>query len=444
MNQKTYYIETYGCQMNVYDSELVSNMMKLSGYKQTNDLEAADAIFLNTCSIREKAEETVHNRLNNFQHLKKKKPSMLIGVLGCMAQNLKDVILEDKPYVDIILGPDSYRNLPKIIKDRSKISEHLVDTKLSKFEIYDDLFPARTQGVNSWVSIMRGCDKFCTFCIVPFTRGRERSRPIDSIINEIKDGVKGGFVEFTLLGQNVNSYKTPDGKFPTLLDEVAKIEGVKRLRFTSPHPRDVDDHMLQVISKNDNICNQIHLPLQAGSDRILKRMNRTYTSKEFLNLVDKIRQYIPNCALTTDIIVGFPGETEDEFLETLSVAEKVEFNSAYMFKYSSRPGTKASQYDEQITEDEKQDRLERLIDLQLNKTLIQNKKHVGEISKVLVEKVSKKSNDQWSGRTEGGTWVVFDKTNEKIGDIIDVKIDDARGVTLFGSRTYQGYNYEVA
>lgn len=444
MNQKTYYIETYGCQMNVYDSELVSNMMKLSGYKQTNELESADAIFLNTCSIREKAEETVHNRLNNFQHLKKKKPSMLIGVLGCMAQNLKDVILEDKPYVDIILGPDSYRNLPKIIKDRSKISEHLVDTKLSKFEIYDDLFPARTEGVNSWVSIMRGCDKFCTFCIVPFTRGRERSRPIDSIINEIKDGVKGGFVEFTLLGQNVNSYKTPDGKFPTLLDEVAKIEGVKRLRFTSPHPRDVDDHMLQVISKNDNICNQIHLPLQAGSDRILKRMNRTYTSKEFLNLVDKIRQYIPNCALTTDIIVGFPGETEDEFLETLSVAEKVEFNSAYMFKYSSRPGTKASQYDEQITEDEKQDRLERLIDLQLNKTLIQNKKHVGEISKVLVEKVSKKSNDQWSGRTEGGTWVVFDKTNEKIGDIIDVKIDDARGVTLFGSRTYQGYNYEVA
>ena len=444
MNQKTYYIETYGCQMNVYDSELVSNMMKLSGYRQTNDLEVADAIFLNTCSIREKAEETVHNRLNNFQHLKRKKPSMLIGVLGCMAQNLKDVLLEDKPYVDIILGPDSYRNLPKIIKDRSKTSKHLVDTKLSKFEIYDDLFPARTEGVNSWVSIMRGCDKFCTFCIVPFTRGRERSRPIDSIINEIKDGVKDGFVEFTLLGQNVNSYKTPDGKFPTLLDEVAKIEGVKRLRFTSPHPRDVDDHMLQVMSKHDNICNQIHLPLQAGSDRILKRMNRTYTSKEFLNLVDKIRQYIPNCALTTDIIVGFPGETEDEFLETLSVADKVEFNSAYMFKYSSRPGTKASQYDEQITEDEKQDRLERLIDLQLNKTLMQNKKHVGKISKVLVEKVSKKSNDQWSGRTEGGTWVVFDKTNEKIGDIIDVKIDDARGVTLFGSRIYQGYNYEVA
>ena len=444
MKQKTYYIETYGCQMNVYDSELVSNMMKLSGYKQTNDLEVADAIFLNTCSIREKAEETVHNRLNNFQHLKRKKPSMLIGVLGCMAQNLKDVLLEDKPYVDIILGPDSYRNLPKIIKDRSKTSKHLVDTKLSKFEIYDDLFPARTEGVNSWVSIMRGCDKFCTFCIVPFTRGRERSRPIDSIINEIKDGVKDGFVEFTLLGQNVNSYKTPDGKFPTLLDEVANIEGVKRLRFTSPHPRDVDDYMLQVMSKHENICNQIHLPLQAGSDRILKRMNRTYTSTEFLNLVDKIRQYIPNCALTTDIIVGFPGETEDEFLETLSVAEKVEFNSAYMFKYSSRPGTKASQYDEQITEDEKQDRLERLIDLQLNKTLIQNKKHIGKIFKVLVEKVSKKSNDQWSGRTEGGTWVVFDKTNDKIGDIIDVKIDDARGVTLFGSRTYQGYNYEVA
>ena len=444
MSQKTYYIETYGCQMNVYDSELVSNMMKLSGYKQTNDLEVADAIFLNTCSIREKAEETVHNRLNNFQHLKRKKPSMLIGVLGCMAQNLKDVLLEDKPYVDIILGPDSYRNLPKIIKDRTNSNTHLVDTKLSKFEIYDDLFPARTEGVNSWVSIMRGCDKFCTFCIVPFTRGRERSRPIDSIIKEIKDGVNDGFVEFTLLGQNVNSYKTPNGKFPTLLDEVAKINGVKRLRFTSPHPQDVDDHMLQVMSSHSNICDQIHLPLQAGSDRILKRMNRSYTSTEFLNLVDKIREYMPNCSLTTDIIVGFPGETEEEFLETLSIVEKVKFNFAYMFKYSSRPGTKAAQYDEQISESIKQDRLERLIDLQLQNTLYQNKKLVGKTVKVLVEKVSKKSKYQWSGRTEGGIWVVFDKTNEKIGEIIDVNIDDARGVTLFGSRTYQGYNYEVA
>ncbi len=444
MDQKTYYIETYGCQMNVYDSELVSNMMKLSGYKQTDNLEIADAIFLNTCSIREKAEETVHNRLSNFQHLKRKNPSMLIGVLGCMAQNLKDVLLEDKPYVDIILGPDSYRNLPKIIKDRTKSSDHLVDTKLSKFEIYDDLFPARTEGVNSWVSIMRGCDKFCTFCIVPFTRGRERSRPIDSIVKEVENGVENGFVEFTLLGQNVNSYKTPDGKFPTLLDRIAQIDGVKRLRFTSPHPRDVDDEMLDVMVKHDNICNQVHLPLQAGSDRILKRMNRSYTSADFLALAEKIRAYMPDCTLTTDVIVGFPGETEDEFLETLSVIDKIKFNFAYMFKYSSRPGTKASQYDEQIEEDAKQDRLERLIELQLKNTLIQNRSLIGKTVKVLVEKVSKKSKDQWSGRTEGGMWVIFDRNNENIGEVINIRIDDARGVTLFGSRVYQEYNYEVA
>ena len=444
MDQKTYYIETYGCQMNVYDSELVSNMMKLSGYKQTDNLEIADAIFLNTCSIREKAEETVHNRLSNFQHLKRKNPSMLIGVLGCMAQNLKDVLLEDKPYVDIILGPDSYRNLPKIIKDRTKSSDHLVDTKLSKFEIYDDLFPARTEGVNSWVSIMRGCDKFCTFCIVPFTRGRERSRPIDSIVKEVEDGVQNGFVEFTLLGQNVNSYKTPDGKFPALLDRVAQIDGVKRLRFTSPHPQDVDDAMLDVMIKHDNICNQVHLPLQAGSDRILKRMNRSYTSDDFLALAEKIRLYMPDCTLTTDVIVGFPGETEDEFLETLSVIDKVKFNFAYMFKYSSRPGTKASQYDEQIEEDVKQDRLERLIDFQLSNTLTQNRSLIGKTVKVLVEKVSKKSKDQWSGRTEGGMWVIFDRNNENIGEVINIRIDDARGVTLFGSRVYQEYNYEVA
>ena len=430
--------------MNVYDSELVSTMMHESGYKKTDDFESADAIFLNTCSIREKAEETVHNRLDNFQHLKRKNPSLLIGVLGCMAQNLKDELLEHKPYVDIILGPDSYRNIPKIIKDRAETKNHLVDTKLSKFEIYDDLFPSRSKGVNSWVSIMRGCDKFCTFCIVPFTRGRERSRPIDSILNEIKDGVNNGFSEFTLLGQNVNSYKTPKGKFPVLLDRVAQIDGVKRLRFTSPHPQDVDDDMLKVMIKHQNICNQVHLPLQAGSDRILKRMNRSYTSSEFLALVDKIKSYMPDCSITTDIIVGFPGETEEEFLETLAIVKKVRFNFAYMFKYSSRPGTKASQYDEQISEKIKQERLERLIDIQLENTLLQNKSLINKTVSVLVEKVSKKSDSQWSGRTEGGMWVVFDKNNENVGELVDIKINDARGVTLFGSRVYQEYKYEVA
>ena len=430
--------------MNVYDSELVSTMMHESGYKKTDDLDIADAIFLNTCAIREKAEETVYNKLDNFQHLKRKNPSLLIGVLGCMAQNLKDELLEDRPYVDIILGPDSYRNIPKIINDRFDMTDHLVDTKLSKFEVYDDLIPSRNDGIKSSVSIMRGCDKFCTFCIVPFTRGRERSRPIRSILDEVKDGVDNGFVEFTLLGQNVNSYKTPDGKFPVLLDEVAQIDGLKRLRFMSPHPQDVDDHMLEVMAKHHNICNHVHLPLQAGSDRILKRMNRSYTSSEFLALVDKIKYYMPDCSITTDIIVGFPGETEKEFSETLSIAQEVRFNFSYMFKYSSRPGTKASQYDEQISEEVKQKRLERLINLQLQNTLLQNRSLVNKTMSVLVEKESKKSNSQWSGRTEGGTWVVFDKINEKVGELVDIKINDARGVTLFGSRGHREYKHEVA
>jgi len=444
MEQKTYYIETYGCQMNVYDSELVSKLMEKSGYLKSDDFKTADAIFLNTCSIREKAEETVHNRLDNFQYLKKRNPSLLIGVLGCMAQNLKDEILDSKPYVDIILGPDSYRNIPKILANRSDKINHLVDTKLSKYEIYDELFPSRQEGVNSWVSIMRGCDKFCTFCIVPFTRGRERSRPIDSIVKEIKNGVEEGFVEFTLLGQNVNSYSTPDGKFPKLLKEVASISGVKRLRFSSPHPQDVDDEMLEVMSSHENICNHVHLPLQSGNDRILKRMNRSYTSKDFLQLSDKIREYMPGCSITSDIIVGFPGETEEEFQDTLNVANYVGFNFGFMFKYSSRPGTKASEYTDQIPEDVKQNRLERLIEVQLKNTLEQNQKLLGKTIKVLVEKESKKSKHQWAGRTEGNMWVVFDKGKESVGDIIDIKIDDARGVTLFGSNINQEYRYEVA
>ena len=430
--------------MNVYDSELVGGQLEKLGYQSTDKIDNADLIFLNTCSIREKAEETVHNRLRNFQHLKKKNPSLLIGVLGCMAQNLKDEILESKPYVDIILGPDSYRNIPKLLKDRSSKINHLVDTKLSKYEIYDELFPSRQEGVNSWVSIMRGCDKFCTFCIVPFTRGRERSRPIESIVNEIKHGVSEGFVEFTLLGQNVNSYSTPDGKFPKLLNEVASISGVKRLRFSSPHPQDVDDQMLQVMSSHKNICNHVHLPLQSGNDRILNRMNRSYTSGDFLSLSDKIREYMPGCSITSDIIVGFPGETEEEFEDTLNIARKVGFNFSFMFKYSSRPGTKASEYTDQISEEVKQNRLERLIALQLENTLEQNQRSIGKTLKVLIEKSSKKSENQWAGRTEGNMWVVFDKGNESVGDLVDVKIEDAKGVTLFGINVSQEYRYEVA
>ena len=431
-----YYIETYGCQMNVYDSELVGSLLEECNYTITDDMSNADAVFLNTCAIREKAEETVHNRLDNLHVLKRNKPNMILGVLGCMAQNLKDGILESRPYVDVILGPDSYRRIPEIIKERQGEMDHFVDTRLSKFEVYDDLFPSRHEGVNAWISIMRGCDKFCTFCIVPFTRGRERSRSIQSVLDETINAVSQGFVEITLLGQNVNSYRTPDGEFPELLKAVAKVKGVKRVRYTSPHPQDIDDALLEVMRDHTNICNHIHLPLQAGSDRILKRMNRTYTRQEFLDLVDKIKTYMPDCSISTDIIVGFPGETESEYSETLDMVKKVHFDSSFMFKYSSRPGTKAAEYTDQISEEDKQNRLERLITLQHKNTLSANLKRVGETLSVMVEKVSKKSDSQWAGRTDGNMWVIFDKTNEEIKDIVNVKIEDARGITLFGSRIH--------
>ena len=432
-NGLKYFVETYGCQMNEYDSELVGKILGDLGYSKSNKIEEADAIFLNTCSIREKAEETVHNRLDSLAYLKKQKKHLLIGVLGCMAQNLKDVLLESKPYVDIILGPDSYRKLPEIIKFRNSNIDHIVDTKLSKHEIYDDLFPNRKDGINAWISIMRGCDKFCTFCIVPFTRGRERSRSISSIIKEAKSILKSGYQEITLLGQNVNSYKTPEGDFPVLLDKLGKIKAIKRIRYTSPHPRDIDEELLKVMVKHDNICNQIHLPLQAGSSRILKRMNRTYTKEEFLNLVDMIRTYIPDCGLSTDIIVGFPGETEEEFQETLEVVSKVKFDTAFMFKYSARPGTKASHYTDHISEDVKQSRLQTLIEFQHNISLMNNRKRIGLNLDVVIEKESKKSANQWAGRIESNTWVIFDKKDGyKIGDMVNINIIDARGISLFG------------
>jgi tRNA-2-methylthio-N6-dimethylallyladenosine synthase len=432
INSLTYYIETYGCQMNVSDSELVSSELEKIGYTSSDKIQTADLILLNTCSIREKAEQTVHNRLDSLYYLKKNNPKLLIGVIGCMAQNLKNELLSSKPYIDIILGPDSYRKISDIIFNRNNQIDHIVDTKLSKYEVYENMFPSRKSGVNAWVSIMRGCDKFCTFCIVPFTRGRERSRTIDSIVEEVNLAVSQGFVEITLLGQNVNSYKTPNGDFPILLNRVANINGVKRIRYTSPHPKDINMDLLKVMKKYENICNSIHLPLQSGSTKILKTMNRTYTKEEFLSLVKIIKEYLPNCSISTDIIVGFPGENDFDFNETLEVVKQVGFDFSYMFKYSSRPGTKAAQYTNQINEDVKQKRLEKLIVLQNRIRLKVNKSKIGKIEKVLIEKNSKKSDLFWSGRTDGNIWTIIKKTDEKIKDIVDVLITDAKGITLFG------------
>ena len=429
---KTYFIETYGCQMNVADTEVISGLLNNEGYSQTKDIHSANVIFVNTCAIREHAEDKVHSRLGFYNQIKQKKPDIIIGVLGCMAQNLKEDILESKPFVDIILGPDSYRRLPDMISNRSKEANHLVDTKLSRFEVYDNLFPSRKEGINAWISIMRGCDKFCTFCIVPFTRGRERSRSIDSIISEANQAVTDGFIEITLLGQNVNSYNHEGEGFHVLLDEVAKIKGLKRIRYTSPHPQDMTKEVLNVMAKHETICNYVHLPLQAGNDRILNRMNRTYTKSEFISLANQIRDSLPNVGLSTDIIVGFPGEGSEEFDDTLDVMEKVHFDSAYTFKYSSRPGTKAAEFEDIISEEEKQSRLERVIDMQKKHTLLQNQKRIGTVEIVLVEKESKRSANHWAGRTDSNKWVIFEKNNFKIGELVPIKIIDAKGITLRG------------
>jgi len=429
---RSYHIETYGCQMNVADSELVSAMLQKAGYKETANIEKADAIFVNTCAIREHAEDKVHSRLGFYNKIKEQKPSTIIGVLGCMAQNLKEEILENKPYVDIVLGPDSYRKLPKMLDGRTENKSHIVDTKLSKFEVYDNIFPSRNDGVNAWVSIMRGCDKFCSFCIVPFTRGRERSRSISSIKDEVEIAVESGFSEITLLGQNVNSYNFEGNKFHKLLEEVARIKNVKRIRYTSPHPKDMTLDVLNVMSDFDNICNYVHLPLQAGNNKVLKRMNRTYTKEKFLQLSNIIRSKLPKVGISTDIIVGFPGENDSEFQDTLDVMKEVMFDSAYTFKYSSRPGTRAAEFEDHVLEDEKQKRLESVINLQREHTAIRNREFINTIEMVMVEKESKRSQEQWAGRTDSNKWVIFNKKSEKIGDIVPVHITSAYGITLQG------------
>ncbi len=429
---KTYFIETYGCQMNVADSELVESILKGEGYSKAAQLHDADAIFVNTCAIREHAEEKVHSQLGRYDLIKKENPDTIIGVLGCMAQSLKHDLLENRPFVDIILGPDSYRKLPGLLSRKKEVPHSLVDTTLSRFEVYDDLFPSRKEGVNAWISIMRGCDKFCTFCIVPFTRGRERSRSMESIITEATQAVEDGFTEITLLGQNVNSYSHNEQEFHHLLEAVAQVRGLKRIRYTSPHPQDMTDDLLNTMLTHENICNYVHLPLQSGSDRILKRMNRTYSRDHFIELAHRIRDILPGVGISTDIIVGFPGETEFEFSETLAVMEVVKFDSAFNFKYSPRPGTKASEYDDPIPEEIKQERLEQIIDLQKRHTLERNLDLVGTIQRVLIEKESKMSSYQWAGRTDSNKWVIFDKEDVQIKDMVSIQIKKAKGITLHG------------
>lgn len=426
---KRFYIETYGCQMNEYDSEILAGILTGQDYAVSGDPEHADIILLNTCSVREHAEQKIHSRLGELKELKKKNPNLKIGLVGCMAQNLKRDILKNKSYVDMILGPDSYRHIPEYLGSSEK---HIIDTDLSKYEVYEGLFPSRKESVNAWIPIMRGCDKFCSYCIVPYTRGRERSKSISSIVREAERSAEQGFVEITLLGQNVNSYRYGKFRFHDLLKALANVKGIRRIRYTSPHPQDINEALLKVHADyKPLIANHIHLPLQAGSDNVLQRMNRTYSQEHYLRIVDMIRKYVPDMGITTDMIVGFPGETDADFRETLNVMQKVKFDSAYMFKYSPRPHTKAAKLPDDVSEAAKSARLTDVINLQKEHTLYRYRGMIGKEAEILVESESKRSPDEMKGRTSCNKIVIFPRQNYKAKELIRRRITDARGVSLF-------------
>lgn len=429
-----YYIETYGCQMNEADSEIVQGILENEGLLRTDSLENADLILLNTCSVREKPEQKIYSRLGKINKILPLENNTKIGVIGCMAQNVKGKIFKKNNQVDFVLGPDSYRKLPEIIKSNNR---HLAYTNLSKTEVYNDLFPSRNSGINAWITIMRGCDKFCTYCIVPYTRGRERSKSIKSVLREIENAANNGFVEIMLLGQNVNSYNYKSKNFTDLLNEVVKIEKIKRIRYVSPHPQDITDELLKLHRDYyPKLANHIHLPLQSGSDNILKAMNRNYTQKHFLSLVKKIKEYVPNMSITTDMIVGFPGETENNFQETLKVMNEIKFDSSFMFKYSPRPHSRAYKMKDNVSEEEKSRRLSEMIELQKKHTLFRNEELVGKEVEIIVEGLSKKSKSEMMGRTSSNKIAIFPAV-DNLGENIQVKsilnktIVSTKGVTLF-------------
>ncbi len=429
---KKLYIETYGCQMNVADSEVVASVMQMAGYEATETIDEADAVFLNTCSVRDNAEQKIYHRLDALDAMRRKRP-MIIGVLGCMAERVKDDLLEHH-HCDLVAGPDAYLSLPDLIA-QAETGHKAINIELSTSETYKDVVPQRLHGakIGGFVSIMRGCNNFCHYCIVPYTRGRERSRDVESILREVRDLRDRGFKEVTLLGQNVNSYHFEDIGFPELLRRVAEEVPTMRVRFTTSHPKDMSDETLHVIADMPNVCKHIHLPVQSGSDRILKLMNRKYTREWYLDRVAAIRSIIPDCGLSTDIFVGYHSETEEDHQLSLSLMREVGYDSAFMFKYSERPGTYASKHlPDDVPEEEKIRRLNELIALQTEISAQQNKKDEGKEFDVLVEGFSKRSRQQLCGRTEQNKMVVFDKGNHHIGETVRVRITNSTSATLFG------------
>jgi len=428
----SFFLETYGCQMNEYDSELVRSIMLDGSFEEVADPERADIVLLNTCAVREHAHNRIYGRLQMLGHIKKRR-DLVIGVLGCMAQNLKMELLDNNLHVDVIAGPDSYRNLPRLIGEVFDDGHQALSIDLSEFELYDDIYPARKEGVNAWIAVMRGCDNFCTFCVVPYTRGRERSRPLASIVEETRALVSEGYSQVTLLGQNVNSYEHEGMKFADLMRAVADISGIRRVRFTSPHPKDFPNDMLEVVRTHPRVCKHIHLPLQAGNDRILKMMRRLHTGGDFVALADHVRRTIPGVVLTTDVIVGFPTETREEFMDTARVMEWVGFDSAFIFVYSERKGTVARRrWKDDVPPAEKSYRSVYLNDLQKEISRKRNEAHIGEVQEILVEAPSKKSDSDWFGRNDGNKMVIFRRTDQKPGDYINVKITAASANTLKG------------
>ncbi|MBI3871701.1 MAG: tRNA (N6-isopentenyl adenosine(37)-C2)-methylthiotransferase MiaB [candidate division Zixibacteria bacterium] len=426
-------LQTFGCQMNEYDSELVRTILHGSGCSFTEDEAAADVILFNTCAIRETAHNRIYARLDALKEEKKERRDLVVGVLGCMSQNLKEGLLLRFPAVDLICGPDAYRQLPDLIARSRGLRERGTAIELSEYETYEDIAPTRVEGVNAWIAIMRGCDNFCTFCVVPYTRGRERSRDPRGIVEETCRLADQGYKQVTLLGQNANSYRCDGTDFADLMRQVAAVPGIARVRFTSPHPKDFPAKLLGAIASEDHLCKHIHLPLQAGSDRVLKKMNRDYTQDEFLRLVDQIRATIPNVALSTDIICGFPTESDDEFAETEKVMRGVEFDSAFMFKYSQRVGTIAAKlWDDDVPDLVKSQRVTHLVDLQRQISLRHHLTMVGGTVTVLIEGESRKSSAEWRARTDGNTIVVFADSSRTIGDICDVRIMEASANTLRG------------
>lgn len=429
------YIETYGCQMNVSDSELMTGILSGSGHQIANRIEDADVILLNTCAIRENAETKVINRLKQLNHRKRKQDDLILGVCGCMAQHLRTKLVEAAPYVDLVMGPDAYRDLPRAINSVAN-GDPFINLRLDKTEDYADIAPIRKDGLRAWLTIQRGCDKMCTFCIVPFVRGRERSIPLPTLVDDVERLVDEGFKEIVLLGQTVNSYNDGKHDFGDLLFAVGDVDGVERVRFTSPHPSDATDGMIDAMANCAQVCKHIHLPLQSGSTKILKEMHRTYTAEEYRKLAVTLRERVPNLAISTDIIVGFCGETEQDFADTYDLISEIRYDSAFMFKYSPREGTLAHRsLEDNVGEEQKGQRLRTVIELQEKISYEVNQESVGKTVEVMVEGESRRENEKYQGKTDNFKTTVFPKEKALVGDIVNVTIESASAHTLVGRIT---------